>query len=218
MLYFNPGCAMQLYKESASQEMFAFLKSQFPDITFHDICCHFEPKLPAGAKVVTVCAGCDRRFRNLYEGISTVSLWEILDQSEHFPLPNYQGMSISIHDPCPVRKQPDTHQAVRNLLAKMNMEVLEAEHHGQNSICCGDSFYPKHDVSKVEAEMHSRALTMPTQDVCVYCVSCIGAMDVGGKTPRHLLDLVLGKPTSPMGLSLPDWHSKLDDYRQKHST
>lgn len=50
--------------------------------------------------------GCDRRFRTLYEGISTSSLWELLNESDNFPFPDYKGMEVSIRDPCPVRNTP----------------------------------------------------------------------------------------------------------------
>jgi len=32
---------------------------------------------------------------------------------------------MSVHDPCPAREKPQVHQAVRNLLEKMNIEVVE---------------------------------------------------------------------------------------------
>ena len=217
MLYFNPGCAMQLYKPQASQKIFALLKEHFPSISFHEICCHYDPKLPTGSQVITVCAGCDRRFSRLYEGISTLSLWQLLEKVENFPFPNYQGMTLTIHDPCPVRKKPEVHLAVRNLLAKMNIQVIEAKNHSENASCCGDIFYEKLPLSQVYALMEKRAQDMPCENVCVYCVSCIGAMNTGGKTPRHLLDLLLGEDTNPMSYDLETWHKHLSQYRVLHS-
>ena len=38
---------------------------------------------------------------------------------------------------------------------------------------------------------------MPCQYVAVYCVGCVKSMAAGGKTPRHMMDLVLGEPTDP---------------------
>ena len=56
---------------------------------------------------------------------------------------------MSVHDPCPVRKKPQVHQAVRNLLEKMNIEVVETKFIGTRSVCCGDDFYPKLSLNKV---------------------------------------------------------------------
>ena len=43
------------------------------------LCCHHDPCLPAGSVIINNCAGCDRRFRKLYEGISTITYREMLD-------------------------------------------------------------------------------------------------------------------------------------------
>ena len=80
-----------------------------------------------GSVIVNVCAGCDRRFRTLYNGISTISLWEALVALDNFPFPDYHGMEVSVHDPCPVRNAPAVHRAVRELLKRMNIRVREAE-------------------------------------------------------------------------------------------
>ena len=116
-----------------------------------------NPQLPDGSIIINVCAGCDRRFRNLYDGISTISLWEIIDKLNNFPFPDYHGMEVSVHDPCPVRNIPVVHMAVRELLQKMNINVIEAEKNGTNSVCCGDSLYPDCDIKKIHTAMKNRA-------------------------------------------------------------
>ena len=217
MQYFNPGCAVQIYKPEAAQKIFAFLKQQNPDVSFHEICCHFHPQVPEDSQIINACAGCDRRFRTLYEGISTKSLWEMLAEADDFPFPDYQGAPITIHDPCPLRKRPDAHQAVRHLLTKMNFQIIEAAHHGTNSECCGDSSYPDLPVDQIHANMRKRADTMPVEDVCVYCVSCINAIHTGGKTPRYLLDLLLAEATTPLPYDIASWHDHLGAYRLAHN-
>jgi len=216
MLYFNPGCALCLYKPEAVHTLIAFLKTRFPDITRHSICCHYDPNVLAGARIINVCAGCDRRFRTLYEGVSTVSLWEILDESDGFPFPDYSGMTLSIQDPCPVRERPEVHRAVRSLLGKMNIQVSEPVHAGTRSICCGDSFYPHFPIEEIHEKMRKRANIMPCDQVCVYCVSCIKSMHIGGKVPRHLLDLLLGESTEPQVTNTVAWHTLLEEYRALH--
>ena len=98
-LFFNPGCALSLYRPENVTEIFKYLQSNYPQIQMHNICCRHNPGLPNGPIIVNVCAGCDRRFRTLYEGISTISLWELIDNLNDFPFPDYHGMEVSIHDP-----------------------------------------------------------------------------------------------------------------------
>lgn len=214
--YFNPGCALSIYKPEIEIKILKFLDDNYGDVDLHKICCRHEPKLDEGSLIINVCAGCDRRFRSLYKGISTISLWEILDGLDSFKYPNYKNMKISVHDPCPIREKPQVHSAVRNLLKKMNIEVEETKYNKTNSICCGDDFYPKLPVDKVHENMKKRADSMPCDEVCVYCVSCIKSMYIGGKTPRHLIDLLLGETTDPQIYDTVQWHNQLQDYIDRH--
>lgn len=207
---------MNLYRPENVEALFRYLQSHYPQIRMHDICCRHDPQLPKGSVIVNICAGCDRRFRTLYDGISTISLWEIMDELADFPFPDYHGMKVSIHDPCPVRTVPAVHKAVRGLLQKMDLDVIEAEKSGTRSVCCGDSLYPSQDMGKIHAAMRARADSMPCEKVVVYCVSCIKAMAIGGKVPCHLTDLLLNKPTDPQGCDVQKWHAELDAYIAAH--
>ena len=218
--YFNPGCALSLYKPEFEDKILDFLnahyKERYGTIEMHKICCHHDPQLEEGSLIIVVCSGCDRRFRSLYEGISTITLWELIEPLDDFHYPDYQGLQMSIHDACPVRKRPAVHEAVRSLLHKMNIEIVEAEYHSAKSKCCGDDFYDKIPIEKVHAKMKERADEMPCEDVCVYCVSCVKAMYIGGKTPRHLLDLLFEEETDPQIYDTEKWHEILQAYIEKH--
>ena len=214
--YFNPGCALSLYKPEMEDRVLALLNRDWGPVRMHKICCRHDPGLPAGSTIINVCAGCDDRFGRLYEGISTVSLWEILDGMQGLQLPDYGGVRMSVHDPCPVRKRGEVHRAVRSLLRKMNIEVIEAEKHGAQSVCCGDSLYPALPGEDVRRHMRARARSMPCDDVVVYCVSCIKAMHIGGKRPRHMLDLLFGEPSDPQCSDTERWHQILSGYIAEH--
>lgn len=214
--YFNPGCALSIYKPEMENKIMKFLNENYGEVALHNICCHHDPELETGSIIINVCAGCDRRFRSLYEGISTISIWEILDGLDTFQYPDYKGLEMSVHDACPVRGKPQVHQAVRNLLNKMNIDVVETKFNGINSICCGDDFYPKLPMKQIHQKMKERADSMPCNEVCVYCVSCIKSMYIGGKTPRHLMDLLMGEATEPQIYDTVLWHEQLQDYINKH--
>jgi Fe-S oxidoreductase len=214
--YFNPGCALGIYRPEFEDRILGFLNDNYGPVALHKVCCHHDPRLEAGAVIINACAGCDRRFRSLYEGISTISIWEVLDGLGTFPFPRYDGLALSVHDPCPVRQRPPVHQAVRSLLRKMNIGVVEAEFHGSRSVCCGDDFYPTLPVDQVHKRMKARADSMPCQEVAVYCVSCIKSMYIGGKTPRHLTDLLFGQATEPQIYDTMHWHEQLQKYIDAH--
>ncbi len=214
--YFNPGCALNIYKPQIEDRILGFLNEHYGEVASHKLCCHHDPGLEAGSLIINACPGCDRRFRSLYEGISTISIWEVLDGLDAFQFPRYKGLSLSVHDACPVRQRPQVHAAVRSLLRKMDIDVVETKYRGAHSICCGDDFYPSLPVDTVHQRMKERADSMPCQEVCVYCVSCVKSMYIGGKTPRYLMDLLLGETTEPQIYDTVQWHGQLQVYRESH--
>jgi Fe-S oxidoreductase len=218
---FAPGCALMMYKPHLAHRITAYLNETGENkageaVTEHHICCHHDPRLAQGTRVINVCAGCDRRFRSLYEGVSTISLWEVLAKSDTFLFPDYRGKRMAVHDACPTRTEKRVHDAVRTLLSRMNIEVTEPEHTREKAVCCGDSFYGVLPADEVKERMKIRAGQMPCEDVAVYCVSCIKAMHIGGKRPRYLVDLLFGEETD-IGTFEPDeWHKELKAYIEAH--
>lgn len=208
---FAPGCALMIYKPHLARKLQDFL-----GLGEHLTCCRHEPCLPSGTRVVNVCAGCDRRYRSLYEGVSTISLWEMLTQSDGFPFPDYGGAKMTIHDPCPVRTEKRVHDAVREVLGKMRIEVVEPLHTREHAFCCGDDFYGKIGNDALLAQMKRRAGEMPCEDVVVYCVSCVKAMHNGGKKPRYIIDLLFGEETTVEPSDPGVWHAALDAFIEAH--
>ena len=47
---------------------------------------------------------------------------------------------MSVHDACSIREKPQVHQAVRNLLKKMNIEVVEKKFNGLRSLTACDLY------------------------------------------------------------------------------
>jgi len=204
---YNPGCALLLYKPHYADKLLAMLK-----VNRHEICCHHEPRLTEGTEIINTCPGCDKRFGSLYEGISTISLWEIIDADESFVFPDYKGIDMAVHDACPVRKRNEVHNAIRSLLKKMNINIIEAEKIRDRSVCCGDNFYPSLPIDKVHEKMRERANSMPTENVCVYCVSCIKSMNIGGKKPRYILDLLFNEETESVVCDTAAWHEQVKKF------
>ncbi|PKM94185.1 MAG: hypothetical protein CVU84_12035 [Firmicutes bacterium HGW-Firmicutes-1] len=213
---FAPGCALMIYKPELSKRMFDFLNVDLNGIEEHVICCRHEPQLDHGTEIINTCAGCDRRFRQLYEGITTISLWEILADSKTFPFPDYKGKEMTILDACPTRDQERVHTAIRALLKRMNIQLIEPKNTGTKSTCCGDSFYGILPVDQVKQQMKKRAGEMPVDDVVVYCVSCCKSMHIGGKKPRYMIDLLFDEETVADVYEPDEWHALLNQFIEVH--
>ncbi len=220
-LVFAPGCALYLYKPEHAARFHAWLNRDAADgqerVPLHLTCCDDDPCRPEGTTIVDCCAGCDKRYREQFEGISAMTLWELLADDEDFPLPDYGGARMALHDPCPVRKRSSVHDAVRKLLTRMHIEVVEPAYNREKSICCGDSFHGKLPDDEWLARTRDRAEQMPCEDVAVYCVACVKSMARGGKTPRYLPDLIFGETTTAQDIDPDQWQTAMRIFRETHA-
>jgi Fe-S oxidoreductase len=215
-LFFAPGCALMLYKPELADKLHQLLNKNFGNMDMLMTCCQHELNMSAGSKIINVCPGCDKRFSNDYTNISTISLWEILADTAFFNFPDFEGRSMTINDACPVRDKEKVHYAIRELLVKMNINLVEPENTRANSICCGDGSYGELPTNTVKELMVKRAAELPLADVVVYCVSCIKSIYNGGKKPHYLLDLLFDTETVPKTCDPDEWHKELAAYKEKH--
>jgi hypothetical protein len=213
---FAPGCALMLYKPATADRLHHILNENLGQIDWFMTCCRHEPQTVTKASIINVCPGCDKRFGNDYINVSTISLWEILADSDFFPFPDYHGRKMSIMDACPTRDQEKVQEAIRRIIKKMNITLIEPKHTRTKSVCCGDSFYGVLPTEKVKELMNKRTLEMPVDDVIVYCVSCIKSVYNGGKSPQYIIDLLFSDKTVPGTLDPDEWHKELDNYIEKH--
>jgi hypothetical protein len=216
MKAFAPGCALMIYKPHLARKILVMLNEYIGSMEIIDSCCKHEPPCTKNTEIINICPGCDKRFRNDYKDISTISLWEVLAEGDFFQFPDYKGMSMSIIDACPTREQTKIHKAIRTLLEKMNIALEEPERTGIHGTCCGDTFYGTIPTPKVIEQMKKRTAEMPVEDVVVYCISCTKSVFIGGKTPHYLVDLLFNEETVPKTLDPDEWHKELGEYIDLH--
>ncbi len=201
-----------LYKPHLAKRLHTLLDENLEKIPVLTTCCRKDPQFETTTEVINICPGCDKRYRLNYKNSTTVSLWEILADSDFFPFPDYGGKCMSIIDACPTRDRENVHHAIRVLLKRMNITLKEPKNTGTKSTCCGDSFYGVIPTEQVKEQMIKRTAEMPVKDVAVYCVSCTKAVFIGGKTPRYMIDLLFGEETVPKTVEPDQWHKEIDDY------
>jgi len=212
---FAPGCAIMLYKPQLVDRL-RDLHRCLGALPILSTCCRNNPHLPDGTEVVTICPGCDKRYRTRYPHASAISLWEVLASLPDLALPDYRGETMSIIDACPTRSQRRVHEAIRALLQRMRVRVVEPRRTRTHTTCCGDSFYGKLPLDQVKQQMARRAAQMPVEEVVVHCVSCINALLIGHKRPRYMVDLLFGEDTIPEIVEPDLWHEALDAYIASH--
>lgn len=213
---FAPGCALIIHNPELVRKTHGYLCNQFGDMSIHLLCCQRETAIEPGTEVINTCPGCDRKYRDPGKGLRNISVWELIASDETYPYPNYEGVKMSLNDACPTRGEARVQTAIRTLLERMNIKLVEADKSGAKGTCCGDSYYGKVPVDQVKEQMKKRATEMPADHVVVHCISCIKSMHIGGKHPRFLLDLLFGQDTEVGTVEPDDWHRELDEYIAKH--
>ncbi|MBW9157662.1 (Fe-S)-binding protein [Clostridium sp. FP2] len=213
---FAPGCTLMLYKPKLVDKLKMIIVSEFGEMPTLLTCCFHDPKLDQGTRVITVCSACDKSYRELYEGIRAVLFWEVLADSVTFNFPDYKGVEMAIQDTCYSRKEERYLNAIRKLLARMNIKVIEPKLTGSKAICCGDHFYGKLPVEQVNELMKKRAQQMPCEEVVVSCVSCIKSMYIGGKKPRFIIDLLFREDTLTDNYETQSWHKQMEAFIEAH--
>ena len=214
---FAPGCALMLYKPHLAHRLHAALTAQVGPMPMLHACCRHTPTLPEGTEVINVCPGCDRRYRENYEDASTKSAWEVLAESPSLSWPDYDAREMTILDACPTRSETRVHDAIRTLVERMNITLVEPAHTRTQSTCCGDSLWGEASTEIVVSRMKKKASNMPVEEIIVYCVSCSEAMFLGGKRPRYLVDLLFAEATVRHTGSPDQWHAELDRYINSHT-
>lgn len=213
---YAPGCALMIYKPHLADRLREFVEAEFGKVETLLTCCFDTPKLDADSTILTPCSTCNNRYRTQFDGVSSVYLLERIAQSHSFPFPDYGGVEMSVQDTCSGRTDDLYLETIRKLLERMNIRVREAERSGKRGKCCGQVFYGKLPIEKVENQMRMRAEEMPCHDVVVYCTSCIQGIALGGRQPRFILDLLYGEPTSNHKGGICSWNDTLKDFRIKH--
>jgi len=213
---FAPGCALMIYKPHLATKVHEVLQACYGPMEMLQTCCKRDPQPKTNLEVINICPGCDKRFKSDYDHVTTISLWELLAQREDFLFPDYGGRSMSIIDACPTRNQPQVHDAIRILLKKMNINLVEPTKTRAEGTCCGDTFYGSLPTPKVIDQMKKRTSEMPSGEVVVYCVSCTKSVFIGGKQPRYLVDLLFNEETVPHTIDPDLWHKELEVYITAH--
>ena len=94
-----------------------------------------------GDHVYSLCHNCNNIIEEVHPGVSVHTIWELIDQDDSFPFPDYSGITVTVQDCWRSRDRADEQQSVRNLLHKMNIQYIEAGKNHENTEFCGMSLY-----------------------------------------------------------------------------
>lgn len=214
---FFPGCSLSGTRPDAVKRTFAELRKLDPAAGIVFDCC-LKPShslgreryvnamfdemagwlLRQGVKEVLVaCPNCQVMFEALGRELRVSTVWERLAESG-IPLAPASG-TVTVHDPCVLRKAPEVHQAVRDLLRRQGVTVEEMPHSGERTLCCGkggavDMLDPA--LAGSWGELREREAA--GRRTITYCAGCVQAL--GARTPTsHLVDMLFSPEETMAG-------------------
>ena len=200
-----PGWKTEIYEEKMPQGPLAEKWRALPQS--HE----FTPE----DEIWSLCPNCMNISEEWRRVKGVHSLWELIDSDEHFPFPDLSGMRVTIQDCWRMRDRTATHDAVRSLLSKMNVEYLEIPMNREKADFCGKTLYrpqvarnpqlaPLHYKEQAGDYFHEHTeeeqiqimkehcRQYATDTVVCYCHYCLEGLLSGGVKGLHLAQLLFG--------------------------
>lgn len=208
---FWPGCAILSLGSEITEKTYSLLKTKIPELSYSTFCCgkpsmhiyegkDFEKRINfikkklkenGTKKIYTLCPNCYVTLSE-FSGLCVQSAWSLID--ECFPADKYnllKGMAMSLHDPCPVVKDIESAEHVRNILNKMGVEVLEFKNNRDKTICCGKkNMLMTINPEKGKKVFEARASQAPSKEIVSYCAACVDTFRNNSFNASHILELL----------------------------
>jgi Fe-S oxidoreductase len=206
---FFPGCSLPGIRSKQTFQLFLLLRERIPGLGIVLDCCNkpshdcgfhqrflanFSRKvdrLRAGGvgKVIAACPSCYQVFRQYGQGLETTIIYSHL--TPHGAAKRKSSdRRYTIHDPCTLRFDPHIHQAVRQLVRSLGIELTEMEHNRTTTICCGEGGGVCHLPGGRHAGWRKQRLVEAGDaGLLTYCAGCTVAL--ASRQTSHLLDVLL---------------------------
>ncbi|MBQ7723306.1 MAG: hypothetical protein IJT57_03185, partial [Selenomonadaceae bacterium] len=173
---------------------------------------HYE-KFPAGSTLISICHNCSAIYEESRPEIQRESIWELILADKSFKYPNFGGEKVTIQDCWRSKENYTEQEAVREILRRMNFEIVELEENHERTKFCGYSLYqpqpprnpklaPKrflhgaqglfqeHTPEQKNLLMEEHCAQITTEKVVAYCHYCVRGLKLGGAKAFHLAELL----------------------------
>ena len=201
-------CCAEKYKVRQFEEVMAPSVCEQWKATPHYI--PFEPN----TTMISICHNCTAVFQESHPDINVLSLWEfILQHDADFHYPDYGCERMTIQDCWRQYDNQAEQAAVRELLRRMNIEVVEMAENREHTRFCGTSLYrpapprnlkmaPKRFVEDAEGMfvthteeeqkqlMEEHCQQYQTKKVVAYCHYCTEGLRLVGQPHYHIAELL----------------------------
>lgn len=209
---FFPGCQVKKDYPEASKKLAEYIQSKGAVETVG--CCRVDHgKATQSDTALVVCNNCANIVSESGDPGEIAFVWEMIDSDPSFPFPDYHGEKMTLQDCWMAADRPNVHKAIRSLLGKMNIQVVELPENREKTTFCGMNltapcnpsnaklapkryveegghmFHPMEPEER-QAYFNDYCKQFTTDKVVCYCKSCRGALLAGGADARHIIQLL----------------------------
>lgn len=215
---FIPGCSLASYSPELVISSHKYLQRKIGDVGLIIQCCG-KPTLSVGDlekfseyysrlekmmdkmgcdTVITSCQNCYKTIGKYSPHIKVISLWEVMADLGVPEKAAGVGRGIdamfALHDPCPTRNVASMHEAVREIVRQLGLNMVEFESNRSLTACCGQGgMIGLTSPNLGIRQMKKRASEGKEADyIITYCESCVESMQSADAKSLHLLDIVFG--------------------------
>lgn len=146
-------------------------------------------------RIVTACPHCFNTLKNEYPALGgnyevmhhTQFLKQLMQEGRlRVEGGKFEGRKITFHDPCYLGRANDEYEAPRELLRKLDAELVEMKRCKQNGLCCGaggGQMFKEPEKGKVDVniERTGEALAEKPDVIAVSCPFCMTMITDGVK-------------------------------------
>lgn len=173
-------------------------------------------QLQAGDTICSVCNNCLSIVQETHPEVNFKSLWEMISDDDQFLFPNLGGKEMTVQDCWRSYDNPNLQNAVRAILSKMNVSIVELDENREKTNFCGTSLYQSgsartlklapiryvqhgegkfipHTDEQRKSLMLTHAQKFCTDEVLCYCHTCQKGLELGEKKAIHLAQLLFGE-------------------------
>lgn len=207
-IYF-PSCNFTAASPEAAEKIREYFSAKMPVAG----CCRVDQlNFPEGSTAVYFCQACRETLEARADGRFLLqNLFEYLNEDADYPWPDYSGLTVTVQDCWRDREHPEIFDAVRSVLQKMRVSVIEMTENRAHSRFCGNLHLEPQKESSLQlleaykgrplyelpedvqrTLMQEQVETLPCDLAVTYCNRCKAGILLGGGKAVHLLELATG--------------------------
>ncbi|MDO4466080.1 MAG: hypothetical protein Q4C49_03610 [Bacillota bacterium] len=192
MNYFQTSCNFSTATPEISEKVNQFVQKNY-GLTLSG-CCLKSHSFSSEDLIYYLCQNCRNQLESITDA-QLLSFYLILDEDKNFPWPDYEGHTFFLQDCFRDRNHLEIHKAVRSILKKMNINVLEIEKNKEKADFCGTLYFAGErcidwDNEKKITYMKSYCAQFGEIPIITYCNRCRKDIRLANQSAFHILELI----------------------------